>query len=357
MLAGSDVVAIRAPGQEERFTTVGRLRLERELLGLADDRREERLACARPELVEEALARRALSDEQAELVRALTCGPGGVQVVRAPAGAGKTFVLDAAREAWTRSDVRVIGCALSARAAAELRGQAATDTTTIARLKRSLDHGRPLPAYGVLVVDEAGMVGTADLHRLASSSREVHTRIVLVGDDRQLPEIQAGGAFRALAERHGQTGLREVRRQRHDWDRRALAALRNGEPATWAQAYTDAGRVVTASSATEVRERLAADRWHAHRQGADALMIAARRSDVADLNQRARDRMRVAERLRGDDVELGRRSFAAGDRVVLGRNDRRLGVVNGDRDHIITLTADRVTVRLDRGADVQLPAG
>jgi len=47
--------------------------------------------------------RRTLSDEQALAVRALTRSAHGVEVLRAPAGAGKTFALDAARQAWQAS--------------------------------------------------------------------------------------------------------------------------------------------------------------------------------------------------------------------------------------------------------------
>lgn len=45
-------------------------------------------------------------------------------------------------------------------------------------------------------------------------------KLVLVGDDCQLSEIDAGGAFRALAARLGASELLEVRRQRELWPAR-----------------------------------------------------------------------------------------------------------------------------------------
>ncbi len=101
----------------------------------------------------------------------------------------------------------------------------------------------------MLIVDDAGMVGTRDLAILAAHASQSGAKLALVGDDRQLPEIEAGGAFRAIAERNGSIGLTEVRRQDQEWDRRALAALRDGKPADWAEAYVDRGRVVTADTA------------------------------------------------------------------------------------------------------------
>src|SRR5438552_6282110 len=121
---------------------------------------------------------------------------------------------------------------------------------------------------------------------------------------RQLPEIEAGGAFRALAERQGALELREVRRQRDAWDRDALRDLREGRTDRWAKSYAERDRLVTAPTSPALRERLADDWWQAGERGDDALMVALRRSDVADLNERARERMRENGRLRGDDVEL-----------------------------------------------------
>jgi ATP-dependent exoDNAse (exonuclease V) alpha subunit len=80
----------------------------------------------------------------------------------------------------------------------------------------------------VLIVDEAGMVGTRDLAALARAATRAGAKLLVVGDDRQLPEIQAGGAFAALAERLGAIELREVRRQRDGWDRSALTACARG---------------------------------------------------------------------------------------------------------------------------------
>jgi len=124
-------------------------------------------------------------------------------VLRAAAGTGKTFALDAAREAWEASDIPVVGCALSARAAVELQSQSGIRSDTVARLQRRLARGHGIPNGGVLVVDEAGMVGSRDLAKLAASAERAQAKLVLVGDDHQLPEIDAGGGLRGIATRIG----------------------------------------------------------------------------------------------------------------------------------------------------------
>jgi conjugative relaxase-like TrwC/TraI family protein len=242
----------RAPAglTEPRFTTRDMLAVERELIDSSLARRYDRAGKANGKAINDALADRSLSEEQRRVVVDLCDGRGGVAVVRAPAGTGKTFALDAAREAWQTSGLTVVGCALSARAALELQDQAGIDSLTIARLRQRLGDSAQLPYRGVLVVDEAGMVGTRELAELAKAARMFDTKLVLVGDDRQLPEIQAGGAFRALADRLGASELHEVRRQREPWDRAALDQLRDGEVERWARAYRDHGRITIARRAT-----------------------------------------------------------------------------------------------------------
>ena len=167
LLAGPDAIPVERASGERAYTTRDMVLTEHELLARVQAGRSAGLAIGRPDLVADAIARHGLEGEQAEMVRSLTSTGHAIQVVRAPAGAGKTRALEAAREAWTRTGADVIGCALSARAAAELRDQAALETTTIARLRIALDHGKRLPLDGVLIVDEAGMVGTRDLAELA----------------------------------------------------------------------------------------------------------------------------------------------------------------------------------------------
>jgi conjugative relaxase-like TrwC/TraI family protein len=200
------------PGSE-RFTTEAMLQVERDLIEGSRRRRGAGVGVAR---------------EQARVVRGLTRSGDRVQVVRAAAGTGKTYALDAAREAWERSDHVVAGCALSARAAVELEQQAGIRSETVARLRNDLCHGYGLAPNSVLIVDEAGMVGTRELADLARHAERANAKLVLVGDDHQLPEIDAGGALAGIAHRIGALELRTVRRQEHDWDRQALTDLRQG---------------------------------------------------------------------------------------------------------------------------------
>jgi len=180
-----------------RWTTPEMIATENRLIAGALSRSEDLVGMATVESVHAALAARPLlSHEQVAMVERLTGSGAGVDVVVGVAGSGKTFALGAARDAWVSSDHRIIGAALSARAAAELQDGSGIPSTTIARLLADLD--RPdadgLPPRSVLVVDEAAMVGTRQLARLLDHAHAAGTKVVLVGDHHQLAEIEIGRA-------------------------------------------------------------------------------------------------------------------------------------------------------------------
>jgi len=115
---------------------------------------------ARTEAVTAAMASRpSLSAEQARMAEQLTLSGRPVEVVIGHPGTGKTFTLDAVREAFEASDHRVIGVSLAARAARELQAGSGIVSTTAHALQAAIDSGRiRLGAGDVLVVDEAGML-------------------------------------------------------------------------------------------------------------------------------------------------------------------------------------------------------
>ena len=207
----------------------------------------------------------------------------------------------------------------------------------------------------MLVIDEAGMVGTRQLARLIDEARRADAKLVLVGDPRQLPEVDAGGTFSAIARRIEPLQLSENRRQHDPNERAALDALRANDVDNALANLHRSGRLTIGDNADTVRAGLVAD-WHtAAASGQHAVMIAAHRSDVTDLNQRARRHLIADGQLgpaiwRNDSTE-----FSIGDRVVAHRNRYDLGLLNGYRGSVTDATPDSLTVRLDNGKTVDVP--
>ena len=134
-----------------------------------------------------------VSAEQASMVRRRATSGAEVEVVVSKPGAGKTTALAVAREVLESVGYVISGTALSARAAEELEVSAAIPSVTLARLMGELyDQTRALRPRDILVVDEAGMVGTRTLGRLINETAASGAKLILVGDPRQLAEIDAG---------------------------------------------------------------------------------------------------------------------------------------------------------------------
>ena len=312
---------------ELRYSTPELLAIESRLLDAAARLRASGRGVVTPAVVEAAIGRRPyLAEEQRSMVRRLTQAGDGVTLVIGLAGTGKTTALAAAREAWDQSDAPVRGCALARKAARELEQKAGLRATSVASL---LHRARPLPEGTVLVVDEAGMLGTRDLEKLLALVDDAHGKLVLAGDASQLPSIQAGGGLQALSARLEPIVLRENRRQRHSWEREAVEALRVGDDRAL-DVYETHGRLHIGRSDEDVLPQLISD-WHAYDDPDGTVMIAHRRADVAELNARARAVRRVTGKLGADELVAAGAAFAAGDHVIVKRNDGRLDVRNGDR--------------------------
>jgi conjugative relaxase-like TrwC/TraI family protein len=368
-LTGADTIrrtdgrVIAAFVDERPHSTPELLALERALMAGAVARRADAVGVVPAEQIEDALRLRpVLSDEQVDMVRRLTTDGAGVAIVIGKAGTGKTFALDAARDAWERHGYRVFGAALARRAARELQDGSGIQSTSVAALLQDLREGgdRGLLGSGrsVLVVDEAGMVGTRQLAEVLDHAAAARAKVVLVGDDHQLPEIDAGGAFRGLRYRLAPIRLTHNRRQENAWERDALDLLREGRASEAFACYDGRDRVVLAETASEAHGRLVDDWWAASRGGEEAVMVAARRDDVAALNARARALMAHDGRLGSTEIEVGGRRFAAGDHVVALSNARRFGVLNGTRGVVAHVDPAARELELDAsdGVRLRLPA-
>jgi ATP-dependent exoDNAse (exonuclease V) alpha subunit len=211
----------------------------------------------------------------------------------------------------------------------------------------------------VLVVDEASMVSTRQLARLIGLSADARTKLVLVGDPAQLPEIEAGGLFAALARALPSVRLSGNVRQREPWERDALTELRDGDVLDALGRYQDHGRVHIVDSMSEVREQMV-DAYLTERSAErpDVLMLASTRADARVLNRLARQRLTDRGELQGHGMRVqvrGRATdFRVGDAVLVTVNDYRRGLFNGTRG--VVTAADNGAVTMRTGAQqVTLP--
>src|SRR3546814_783904 len=146
-----------------------------------------------------------------------------------------------------------------------LEGGSAIASRTIASMEYQWEQGRELLGpRDVLVIDEAGMIGTRQMECVLSHAEQAGAKVVLVGDPEQLQAIEAGAAFRAVTERHGWAEITEIRRQCEDWQRDATKALATGRAGEAIHAYEAHGMVQAAETRELARADLV-DRWDAER--------------------------------------------------------------------------------------------
>jgi conjugative relaxase-like TrwC/TraI family protein len=360
------VVADRAL-EERRWSTPDLLAVEQRLVTSATGRTGERTAVASHHAVHEALvAHPTAGPDQRAMVRDVCQGGQGVAVVVGRAGTGKTFALGIARHAWQLDGYRLLAAAPTGIATMSLQGEGFEDVATCDRLLADLDRGREqLDGRTVLVVDEAGMVGSRKLARLLEHAQQAEAKVVLVGDDRQLAPIDAGGGFRALRLRLGASELTENRRQHQAWECEALDLVRSGLVEEAVAAYQAHDRVVAADSKPAATLALLQDWWTAYQEAErdpaqEVIVLAARRIEVDRLNTACQELLAARGRLGGDRLQVEDRQLAVGDRVVCGHNAiGELGVANGSRGVVTALNPQTrtLTVRLNGQDDreVTLP--
>ena len=304
---------------------------------------------------------------QAAMVQTLATDRRRVQLVIAPAGAGKTTALKVLADTWTGGGGHILGLAPSAAAAHQLQQATGMPADTLARLSWALDHGRPVPDWAaaigpktLLVVDEAGMADTLTLDTVIGHVLGRGGRVCLVGDDRQLGAVGPSGILTDLHAAHGALRLTQLHRFSDPAEADATLQIRGGHPDGLAY-YTDRDRIHTGDPAVLSQQLLTA--WQTDRKaGLDTLMLAPSRRQVADLNRQARALIREPHHP-GREVTLADGNQAGvGDVIITRRNDRRLAsghswVRNGDRWTITGLGDDgAIQARhLRTGMPVTLP--
>jgi hypothetical protein len=367
ILADKNVVGLKetAEGDVTRYTTRKVLASEMSLLREAQKLGDDRTHGLSETRVDETAAAFTLKPEQAQALAHLT-GQEGFAVLWGEAGTGKSHTLNATRSAYEAEGARVIGMSWTNDVVQQMRGDGFRNANTIASEMNALEAGRTQwNANTVLIIDEAAMVSTDELARVAGAARKAGAKMIIAGDDAQLPSIERGGMFETLRQRQGAAILTEVQRVSDAEQQVAFNKMHKGG----VEGYRDAlGTFEKAGGLHWTDKQADALRDMAQRYTADVtaepekrrFMFAFTNAEVATLNEHAR----AVHWQRGDlgedrqlETKHGQAVFAEGDRIQFsgngyGKRARDAGMTNG---RVGTLTGietgddgrTRMTVALD----------
>ena len=300
---------------------------------------------------------------------AAAAGEDRAVVIVGPAGTGKTTTLAAAVTDLHRHGRPVFGVAPTAKAAKVLGQETGMHTDTVAKLLH--EWARPegpgsqwrLASGTTVIVDEAGMLSTPNLHQLTQLAASEQWRPVLVGDHRQLQAVGRGGLFAEICATSRVIELERIHRFTNDWEAAASLRLRHGDLRAL-DAYETHGRVIPGSF-DEHLDAIAQEWMQRHAVGETVAITAATNEHVDDINRTIRQL-----RARRGDIDtttiasIADGLVAVGDVVATRRNHRQLHTTSGDivrNRELWTVTAinhdgDLTVTDLSGTSTVTLPA-
>lgn len=309
-----------------------------------------------------------LNPEQKEAALAAT-GPAALVVVEGAPGSGKTKMLAPVVAAHRAAGLRVVGAATAWRVANALRDELGIEARATASWMERLRQGKPfLDRDSVLVVDEAGLLSSREMHALLSEVHRAEAKLILVGDRRQLQAIGAGPGLDLVTRAIDANRVDIIVRQREEWAREAIMAFGRGDAVSALAAFADHGQLAEVETNAAALDRIAAlRREHMHIGTQDQFLIVARtNAQVAAISRAIRNDLKQAGQFTGPDVSIrvatpsGHETqveLAAGDQIrFLARNDA-LGVVNGTTGTVTKITGteheagERKSLRIEAVVD------
>lgn len=283
-----------------------------------------------------------LSEEQREAVIEATSN-NMLSLINGSAGSGKSTIMGIVRKLYEANNCRVYGAAIAKAAAKNLESAAGIKSKTIAKTLIELDDKKSQLKFGdVLIVDEAGQVGLNHALALLTHAKSIGFKIIMIGEDKQLDAIEHGGVLRCLSrpEIVGTTRVEKIIRQREDWDRRAVMAVRDGMARQGLQSFQDAKRISIVNTKLQAIEKLVSDLTvYTRKVNNSAPLVMARTwSDVSILNDKLRQVLINEGKLGTENLSLTGRvgtrvlpfQISVGEKLRFTKNENARGYTNGD---------------------------
>lgn len=355
----SELVRLRADQGVKAYTTKAMLRLERKMLDTARELHNRASHNVPVSLVNKVIAKHdTLRPDQTKAVRAIARG-GDVTAITGVAGSGKTYMLQVARVVLEQAGHQVIGTSLASKASQGLEREAGIKSLHIHKMLHEIKQSRvKINSSSVIVVDEAGMVGTVHMERFIRLAHQRGAKLVLIGDHKQLQAISSGAPLRAIGEEIGTTEIKTIIRQRELWAREMVLNLRDGKAGQALAALDERGQLFIGEDREAAMERLVAD-WEAlvferGEQVGETVALSSQNLEVRELNRRIQQVMKERGQLGEYAAEVDGLDIHLGDQVMVTRNYSLLNLRNGTMAEVVGVEGNRIAILTEDGMEVEI---
>ncbi|WP_371218892.1 AAA family ATPase [Orientia tsutsugamushi] len=295
-----------------------------------------------------------VTEEQKQALRHILLSTSGVRVLRGRAGTGKSYVLIKAHKLATNRGQKVIGLAPTHKAVSELKSKGYTEVYTV---KGFLYNRKKIFMKGsLIVVDEAGMVGTKAYAELFRVVRNNYCQLILAGDEKQLASIERGGMFEMLSNNFGSHVLIDIRRQSENWSREAATKFAESNILSGITLLRQNKCVKFDNTLQDSISKLIYDWSLSKFKLHEKLVITVRNKDVDILNSSIRSLLKANGTLQGTEYRrsiAGRKeSYMAGDRIVFQKSDKDLQIQNSEFATLTSVSKNKFIAKTDTGKEV-----
>ncbi len=279
-------------------------------------------------------------------------------VIQGRAGTGKSTILSAVRESYEREGFKVQGIALAGVAAQNLQKESGIESQTITSWLRHQE----IDPRTVVVIDEAGMVGSKQMAEVMQKVEQSRAKLILVGDERQLQPIAAGGILHAIDQKVAKiapeysTVVENIWRQREEWMQKTVTLAAQGKTGEALEALDHNKKIDFYRNSSEARTALVGEFIEQNKNDfSKGIILTNIKHDADKINMEIREKLKemgVVDSMNPVICDNGTKEIglAQGDRIMLTRNDYKLDVRNGQRATVES--ADPfgiIDVRLDGG--------
>lgn len=309
---GAVVTLDRDAWGHQVFTTPEILRIESEIGEIAARLSRKSSSAPPPSIVNDLIRKHGLNNEQADAARAATSGA-RITILEGAPGVGKTTALTAITGSWAHVDVghHVIGASTAWKIAHALRDELAIDARATDSWLVGAERGVPfLDKNTVLIVDEAGLLSSRQMHAIlsaveAADARGLNPHLILVGDRNQLQSVGAGPGLALAANFSPVQSVGRIVRQHEQWARDAVTAFGRGDAGDALAAFDSRG-LFHETAGPKATVRAMVDAWEAHEKTApgQSLLIAKTNTQVRAISAEVRARLRQQGKIRGEDIPL-----------------------------------------------------